>query len=77
MEFYRSPTDRTKPTLILGNQAKFVFFSKWQFETKVTVSFIFCSLVNGDGESPVGDGCIVSGLCFHIDAQSCFSSNLP
>ena len=40
MEFYISPIDRTKPTLVLGDQAKFVSLSKWQFEIKGTVSFI-------------------------------------
>ena len=31
MEFYISPIDRTKPTLVLGDQTKFVSLSKWQF----------------------------------------------
>lgn len=53
MEFYFSPVDRTDPPLVLGDQAKFVSLSQWQFEVKVTIFFIPSSLVSGDGESPV------------------------
>lgn len=63
MEFYNSPIDRTKPTLVLEDQAKFVSLSKWQFEVKVTVSFIFSSLVDDDDESPGNVGQIFLGRC--------------
>lgn len=63
MEFYILPIDRTKPTLVLGDQAKFVSLSKWQFEIKGTVSFIFSSLSNDDGESPGSMGQILLSLC--------------
>lgn len=63
MEFYISPIDRTKPTLVLGDQTKFVSLSKWQFEIKGTVSFIFSSLSNDDVESPGSVGQIFVSLC--------------
>lgn len=62
MEFCFSPIDKTIPTLVFRDQTKFVSLFKWQFEIKVTVSFIFSSHVKGDSESPASMGHVFLGL---------------